>query len=110
MQKRFYPRFVLSFLWINLTHSNHFVTFMALHIATTQVQSSKVHGSRLKSGILPKVLIPRRMRSSSDSCYRLILHGSPDLHTVALGKAGRTLCRHGSRAHICQHKVANPEL
>ena len=79
----------------------------------TQVQSSKVHSSRLKSGIFPKVSIPGRMRSSSDFCDRPVLHGIPDLHAIALGKArqsGRTLCRHGSRVHIGQHKGANPDF
>ena len=67
-------------------------------------------GQGLKSGILPKVSIPGRMRSSSDFCDRPVLLGIPDLHAVTLGKAGRTLCRHGSRVHIGQHKGANPDF
>ena len=67
-------------------------------------------GQGLKSGILPKVSIPGRMRSSSDFCDRPVLHGIPDLYAVTLSKVGRTLCRHGSRVHIGQHKGANPDF
>ena len=50
-------------------------------IVSIKVQSSKVHSLRLKKGILPKVSIPRRMRSSSDSLTMEYILSFPAPHS-----------------------------